>query len=193
MKKILLSLMLVMSVGVAIANDVVDTTNLTDEQKAKAALYIAQMAKENPAAVVASSSKTVEVVKQWADIGTAIGSGLASSAKQLGIAANDFAQSPVGKFTVFLIAWHFIGATLIHIAFTLLWLLITAPTIIYMYRRNTYRTVVTTYEKGKGPDGKTKVVERDCNPKSETSDANGTLAVAAVVAAIAFFIMMGTV
>lgn len=72
---------------------------LTDEQRAAVALVAQQKAAEP-----VSAAPTVSKVKEWVDIGGAIGAGLASSAKELGIAANTFAQTPVGKFTVVMIA-----------------------------------------------------------------------------------------
>lgn len=132
--------------------------DLTDRQKAEIQAIAAQKAAEGP-----RPGTTTETVKEWVDIGTAIGSGLASSAKQLGIAANDFAQTPVGQFTVFLIGWHFVGEDFIGILFGFVWLVFTIPAWIWMYRRLRYQTIITHYAKGEGPGGATKVIDRKLN------------------------------
>lgn len=41
----------------------------------------------------------------YADLGKAIGQSIAEAAKQIGVAAADFAKTPLGMFAVFLIAW----------------------------------------------------------------------------------------
>src|SRR4051812_40589099 len=98
---------------------------LTDQQKAELQLEATKKIVDNPPGVISASAP--EKVKEWVDIGTAIGSGLASSAKELGIAANEFANTPVGKFTVFMIAWHFIGQDFVSIAFGFAWLITAIP------------------------------------------------------------------
>jgi hypothetical protein len=173
MKKILLSMLLAVSfVGVVHADDVTQVrtnVNLSDAQKAELAATAAKMAQDNANNVVAGvpSAGKVEVVKQWVDIGTAIGSGLAASAKELGIAANEFAQTPVGRFTVFLIAWHFIGNTLLHVFFALLWFFVVGGTLFYVWRRSCLRSITSTFEKGEGPNGARKVVKKEPIPSSE--------------------------
>jgi hypothetical protein len=162
MKSIILGIILAFSVvGLAHANPTTVTTTqgLTDAQKAELAASAAKMASDNANTIVDTKSptKSVEVVTQWVDIGTAIGSGLAASAKELGIAANDFAQTPVGRFTVFLIAWHFVGGTILHVFFALLWFFVMGGTLFYIWCRSFIKTTITTYEKDKGPNNATKV------------------------------------
>ena len=51
----------------------------------------------------------VSVAKEWVEIGSGIGQGMAATAKEMGVAVNEFAATPVGKFTMIIIAWHFFG------------------------------------------------------------------------------------
>lgn len=159
----------------AYADQLEVSSKLSDEQKAQLALTAAQLAHEHD-----TSSATA--VKQWVDIGTAIGSGLASSAKELGIAANEFANTPVGKFTIVIIAWHFMGSEVVHIGFGLLWLITLLPVWVYLYRRTWFTTKIETFETGKGPDGKTKVVTKTVNSDRDVSDSvSGLLWVSLIV------------
>ena len=43
------------------------------------------------------------------DIGNGLGEGLAATAQKLGVVANDFAKSPVGKLAMVLIIWNYMG------------------------------------------------------------------------------------
>lgn len=194
MKKFVLMFMLALSmVNVVNADDSVQLStkvDLTPAQKAELASQAAKMASDNAAnpagAVVAP--KTVESIKEWVDIGTAIGSGLAASAKQLGVAANDFAQTPVGRFTVFMIAWHFVGHTLLHVFFALLWLTVVTSIFVWMYRRAAMTKTVTYYNKGEGPKGVRKVTKLEPHEISENLGASMLVSVA--VAVIIFVVML---
>lgn len=197
MKKYLYTLMAaVMLTGtmahVAYADDRVEIStkaDLTDAQKAELASQAAKMSAENAAGTTpANTASKVEVVKQWVDIGTAIGSGLAASAKELGIAANEFAQTPVGRFTVFLIAWHFIGSTLLHVFFALLWFFVLTTIFVWIYRRAAIAKTVTYYDKGAGPNGARKV--KKIEPRAISDGLGGAMCVSVAVAVLIFVIML---
>lgn len=149
---------------------------LTDEQRAAVALVAQQKAAEP-----VSAAPTVSKVKEWVDIGGAIGAGLASSAKELGIAANTFAQTPVGKFTVVMIAWHFIGAQLIHVGIGLLWLITMIPLWVFLYKRMQFNVTVKYYNKGEGPNGARKIVERTVNRVADGTELMYWVLLAAII------------
>ena len=129
---------------------------LTDEQKAQLQLQAAQQAGTG------NVSKAT-VVKEWVDVGSAVGVGLANTAKELGIAANEIANSPVGKITVFLIAWNYMGEDVIQMAFGLVWIFFAVPLWVWVYRTNRVNKTETYYETGKGPNGERKVIKRTVN------------------------------
>jgi hypothetical protein len=167
--------------------------NLTQEQKAELALQAAKLVTANknanngvPAPVA------VDTVKKWADIGTAIGSSLASSARQLGVAANDFAQTPVGKLTMAVIVWHFIGGQLVHIVFGAMWLVIAIPLWVYFYRRASSKTTITVYEAGKGPAGATKITVRAPCAFSNDDDYRNAVGVIFVLSLL-MIVMIGVI
>lgn len=83
--------------------------------------------------------------REWIDIGNGLGAGLAATAEKLGVVANDFAKSPVGKLAMVLIIWNYMGDELLGIAVGFPMLFIGG--IMYVYQmRKTYGTY---NEKGK--------------------------------------------
>lgn len=52
---------------------------------------------------------------EWVTLGQHIGLAFGGAAKEIGVAANDFIQTPVGTMTIVLIIWHFIGNVFIHL------------------------------------------------------------------------------
>lgn len=58
-----------------------------------------------------SSSK----LKEYAELGTIVGQALAGSARELGIAVNDFSKTDVGYLTTCLIVWNFVGHSAIKL------------------------------------------------------------------------------
>lgn len=88
-----------------------------DKLSAQDQAQIVQMvaAKAKTAAESSTTVPSAEKVNQWVDVGKNIGSGLAGAAKEVGVAVNDFATTPVGILTTMLIVWHMIGSTLIHL------------------------------------------------------------------------------
>jgi len=91
-------------------------SNLTDSQKAEIIKMVADTATKNQEQAKQSISvpTTAKEVNEWVDIGSKIGSGFAAAASSLGVAVNDFAKTPVGTFTIVLIAWNFLGHSLMH-------------------------------------------------------------------------------
>lgn len=70
------------------------------------------------------SAITPENVSKWVEIGNSIGVAIGATAKQLNVEANAFAQTPLGKFTMFLIAWKFFGEDILSLVVSVSILLI---------------------------------------------------------------------
>lgn len=82
--------------------------------------------------------------KEWVDIGNSLGQALAGTARELGVAVNDFAKSPVGHLAIALIIWKVLGGTIIHFAGGLFSL------IVLMFWWRLYRRMFGVFnEKGK--------------------------------------------
>lgn len=148
-----IALVLAMSFGTAQAAQLTIEGGLTPEQEAQLQLQAAQMAAQNKGTPVSPDELT-----EWVHFGTAIGQGLAGTAKELGIAADEIAKTTVGMFAMIIIAWHFMGEELISILFGFGWLTIMIPLWVYFYRRQFIIEAVTRYEKGKHVHGLTKEV-----------------------------------
>lgn len=93
-----------------------------------------------------STTSTASTVSEWAKVGKNIGEGLVGAAKELGIAANEFANTNVGKMTIAVLLWYFFGKSMIMLAFIIIYP-ITIPFIIrylkdiiigYTYKSKTY-------------------------------------------------------
>lgn len=90
---------------------------LSGQEKAEIIKNIAdRKAANTQASVVAKVAEqtTPQKVNEWLDIGTRIGSGMAGAAKEMGVAVNEFAESPVGMWTIALITWKFMGGVIMH-------------------------------------------------------------------------------
>jgi hypothetical protein len=53
------------------------------------------------------------MVREWGQIGQAVGVGVISAAKELGVAANEFAKTDLGKITVAILIYKYMGKELI--------------------------------------------------------------------------------
>ncbi len=56
-----------------------------------------------------------EEAAQWADLGANVGKAMIGAAKELGLAANDFAQTSLGKIVIAILVVKIIGGTILHI------------------------------------------------------------------------------
>lgn len=137
MKKLLLFVLLMLPVaafaGNTIDKDDLDGFNrLTAIQKADIVKQIAVSTEQNANSGVISlvdqaSGVDATDVEEWVLLGERMGMMLGGAAKELGIAANEFATTPLGMMTMGLIIWNYAGDDLVGIALGLLWYLILIP------------------------------------------------------------------
>ena len=88
----------------------VDTRGLTKEQIAE--LTIAANKMKTPEGVSASVRKEATA---WADLGANIGSAMVSAAKEVGVAANEFSQTSLGKIVTVIIVYKVIGRDILGV------------------------------------------------------------------------------
>jgi hypothetical protein len=118
MKKFFVAILMMVSIS-AWAGNTSDAVNsagfskLTEAEKAEVIKIVADKASSKDSSVPVAL--TEDRVEKWVKIGSNIGQGLAGAAKEVGVAVNDFSQTPVGQLTMLLIVWHMIGAQLIHV------------------------------------------------------------------------------
>ena len=99
MKRIL-AVLLVMAYGSAMPEEV-STSGLTPEQVSRLKIQAEQM----------RANQEIDNTKKYIEMGQMIGQALASSAKEMGVAVNEFAQTPVGKMVAALVIWRFLYAS----------------------------------------------------------------------------------
>lgn len=105
-------------------------SRLSETEKAEIIKQIADKASTNNI-----SAPSEEKVEKWVKIGSQVGQGLAGAAKELGIAVNDFAKTPVGQLTMMLIVWHMVGGVLVHIFGGILIMVIGLWFVHFMFKR----------------------------------------------------------
>lgn len=115
MKHLILFLILAFSALPAFAQTPTPTT--TEQLYAN----VAQMTPEqrtqllDNAEAIRSGRSAAAVTSEWIDVGERLGQGLAATARELGIAVNDFAKTPVGMVSIGLLVWHIMGSDIIHV------------------------------------------------------------------------------
>jgi len=94
--------------------DSIDVRNLSTEQKAE---LVAQAAKlQEQAKTQANISETVRnEAYAWGEIGANMGKAAVSAAKELGVAANEFVQTPMGKITMALVIYKVAGEDILGV------------------------------------------------------------------------------
>lgn len=181
-------LMLVSSTGFAgiTADDLGNFNNLTESQKADVVKKIAELQEASPASGPITAEVVQEKMKSWTDIGAGIGMMLVSTAKELGLAANEFAQTPLGKTAIVVGLTYMFGAKIIGVfAWFACWFIF-IPAIWLSYNRFAYETIVEKKPTDKKflwlvPLYETKVTRRD-------NDSDSNIMAFHCVAAAVFFI-----
>ncbi len=99
----------------------IDASGLSEVQQAEIAAQVAKLKQQKTEAeqkaqqVIPEQPKQVaEKLNQWAEFGKNLGSGLVATARELGVAANDFVKTPVGMITAGIIIYRFVGKDLIN-------------------------------------------------------------------------------
>ncbi len=111
-KRILVILALCAIVSPAFAVEAVPPgwDKLTETQKAEFRKQVAVAAEEKAGAPILDVKK----VDEYVALGERIGKMMGGAAKELGIAVNSFVETPVGKWTMAMIIWKYMGNAIIH-------------------------------------------------------------------------------
>ena len=139
----------------AMAQATVNTQGLTEQQiiELQAAAATARAGANTPEA-------QAQKVSQYVEIGKGIGQGLGSAAREMNIAVNDFAKTPVGQVTMALIVYKVVGSKLIGVLGSIIWFGIMLPLWVVFFNKTCYpKDVRITYDKETGKKtGKTVTV-----------------------------------
>lgn len=135
MKKFIMLFLLVLSTSVFAKDSFVDTTGLNAQQQAEIAKQVAQL-KENKNPVTVSENIRNETIA-WTNLGANMGKAMVGAAKEVGVAANEFSQTNLGKITVAIVTYKVIGKDILSavIGFLILVFGFTACTWIITTRR----------------------------------------------------------
>lgn len=115
MKKILVALSLFLSLNAfaSIQNTTVDLSKLTPEQRQIITQQVNDLS-TTPTNISASVRKEAEA---WGDLGANMGKAMVSAAKEVGVAANEFSQTSLGRVVVFMVAYKIVGHDILGVLF----------------------------------------------------------------------------
>ncbi len=153
-------------------------SKLTEAQKAEVIKQIADASSKNKDVVVPSEEK----VEKWVKIGSQVGQGLAGAAKELGVAVNDFAKTPVGQLTMALIVWHMMGRVIVHVVGGVLIMVVGLWFIKFMFNR-AYPDKVTYSKEHKNIFGNFAVENVQRTPVQDDNAAGWLFAAGIVIVA----------
>ena len=141
MKRFLLAVLLMFTAATAFADidtaDLSEFNKLTEVQKAEIVMQVAKSAEGNSTLANLPTVKVAQV-DQWVDLGEKVGRMLGGTAKELGIAANEFAVSPLGMVTMGLIIWNYAGNDLYGFILGIIWLGFMVPIWMYLFFKIAY-------------------------------------------------------
>lgn len=84
------------------ANATIDVSNLSKEDIIKLQAQIDAQAK------IDNTKSLPAQLNEWASLGQNIGQGLVGAAKEMGIAANEFAETTIGQTVIVMLIWKFL-------------------------------------------------------------------------------------
>lgn len=116
--------------------NVPDVSNLTSDQ-------VIQLKAQLDAKDKIENSKSLpSQLNEWAELGKNIGQGLVGAAKEMGVAANDFAKTTLGQTVIVMLVWKFFGKSVILFSMLFLIPLLIGPIVITAVKRSfaEYRT-----------------------------------------------------
>jgi len=79
-------------------------------------------------------------VDEWVNVGEHIGAMITGTAKSVGIAANEFVNTPVGMMAMGLIVWHYMGGMLVHMFGASMILALGLGSLWYSFTRSTIKS-----------------------------------------------------
>jgi hypothetical protein len=160
MKKIVLLFMLLIFSAVAYSQS--SGITLTPEQISKLdpatkASIVALQAEQKTDQIISTGSK-------WVGLGKEIAEAVNESAKGVALTASEFAETKLGKYTMFLIAYKVLGGDFLRVIIGLIFIPIVLLITWRLYRTNSERRVLisrTWKSEGKGWETKYEVLRGD--------------------------------
>ena len=137
------------------------------------------------AAAQTKETNVVDSVDKWVNVGERVGKMVGGAAREVGIAANEFVQTDVGKMTAALIIWNYMGSdvvdVLVHVVGGSMFILVGLTWIFIIMRRST-PTQVTYSTSEKNWFGNYVVVKKERDPLTSDQQFGFTGSAAVVLA-----------
>lgn len=149
-KLIIVALMLTLSTSLfaGLGTDAVSNAGFSDLTEQQQAEIIKTITDKKAEASQVAQTSAVDEAQKWVNLGASIGKGLAGSARELGMAVNDFAATDAGKLTTALIVWNIMGDDAMDLFGGLMFIIVGLSALTYMFRR-TYPTTYYYHDNGK--------------------------------------------
>ncbi len=104
----------------------IDVSKLTAEQRASLLSAAAKM-EAQPDANPGFSETMRKEVEKWGELGTGMGRAAVNAAKEVGVATNEFVQTPLGKVTMGVVLYKVMGHEILRFAVCMLLITIFLP------------------------------------------------------------------
>lgn len=111
----------------------------------------------------------IETTGKWVGLGKEIGTAMNESLTAITTTASNFAETKLGKFTMFIVAWKVIGTDVLQLLIGIVWIILILCISLYIYRNNTERTVLISKKwnsEGKGFEKEYKRIDEDTDYKN---------------------------
>lgn len=143
MKKLLMILASSLLMATAHAQTTADISSLTTEQQAEVLKKIEAMQAPGSKNISATAREETE---KWVELGGNMGKAAVGAAKELGVAANDFVATPLGKVTMAVVVYKVVGKDILGVIAGGGVLVFFLSMAVYMVRRIKYKNVVYDYK-----------------------------------------------
>ena len=143
MKKLFaMVLMMVSFTAMATQSTSVDLSKLTPEQRAAITQQVNEMG-GSPTNISATVRKEAEA---WGELGANMGKAMVGAAKEVGVAANEFSQTSLGKIVVFMVAYKIVGQDALGVIFGTLVLVFGYSLALWVFTTKRWSDVTYEYE-----------------------------------------------
>lgn len=117
----------------------IDVRELSPEMRLELMRQAQKLANPSVPSTAASASESVRSeMSKWGELGAGLGRATVAAAKEIGMAANDFAQTPLGKVTTAIVVYKIIGRDVLRMVVGVCMLLFTMVTAHFVLRRKDF-------------------------------------------------------
>lgn len=152
MKKLLFAIFASLAISSAYADPAnvdkvtsIDVSSLTADQKAALLADVTKL--KGASSDTKGISETVRgEAEKWGELGTNMGKAAVGAAREVGVAANEFVSTPLGKITMGIVVYKIVGKEVVHFATGLGVLVFFFSLAIYFIRKKPMSSVAYEYK-----------------------------------------------